>query len=91
VPRRFSYIPRSHRGDRFPCRPDFPVGGFYTHFKPRHLDGPHFSHHGSRPTGSNGEVLKTVKTSSACIVKCWISKIYLTNPSIEPSTSSHPI
>jgi hypothetical protein len=27
-----------------------------------------------------------MKTSSGRMVKCWISKIYLTNPSIEPST-----
>jgi hypothetical protein len=37
---------------------------------------------------SSGEVLKTIKTSSGCMVKCWIPKIYLTNPSIEPSTPS---
>jgi hypothetical protein len=32
-----------------------------------------------------------VKTSSGRMVKCWISKIYLTNPSTESSTSSHPM
>jgi hypothetical protein len=31
-----------------------------------------------------------VKTSSGHMVKCWIPKIYLTNPSTEPSTFSHP-
>jgi hypothetical protein len=55
------------------------------------MDGPCFSRHGSHPTGSNGEVIKTVKTSSGRMVKCWIPKIYLTNPSTEPSTSSHPM
>jgi hypothetical protein len=78
-------------GDRFPRRSGFRTGGSYTHFEPRHLDGPHFPRHGLDPTGSNGEVLKTVKTSSICMVKCWIPKIYLTNPSTEPLTSSHPM
>jgi hypothetical protein len=32
-----------------------------------------------------------VKTSLGRIVKCWIPKIYLTNPSTESSTSSHPM
>jgi hypothetical protein len=50
-----------------------------------------FPHRDSGPTRSNGEVLRTVKTSSGHIVKCWIPKIYLTNPSIKPSTSSHPM
>jgi hypothetical protein len=90
VSRRFSYGPHSHHDDRFLCRPSFPTRGSYTHSEPRHLDSPCFSHHGSRPTGSNGEVQKIVKTSSCRMVKCWISKIYLTNPSTEPSTSSHP-
>jgi hypothetical protein len=89
VPRRFGYSPRPHRGDHFLRRPDFSAGGSYTHFEPRHLDGPCFPSHGSRPTGSNGEMLKIVKTSSGRMVKCWIPKIYLTNPSTEPSTSSH--
>jgi hypothetical protein len=89
VPRRFGYGPRPHRGDRFPRRHGFPAGGSYTRFEPRHLDDPQFPHCGSHPTGSNGEVQKTVKTSSCRMVKCWIPKIYLTNPSTEPSTSSH--
>jgi hypothetical protein len=55
------------------------------------LDGPHFSRRGSHPTGTSGELLKTVKTSSGRMVKCWIPKIYLTNPSTEPSTSSRPM
>jgi hypothetical protein len=35
-----------------------------TLFESKHLDGPCFSCHGSRPTGSSDELLKTVKTSS---------------------------
>jgi hypothetical protein len=91
VPRYFGYGPRPHCGDRFPCMPGFSVGGSHTHFEPRHLDGSLFPHRGSRPTGSNDEVLKTIKTSSGHMVKCWIPKIYLTNPNIEPSTSSRPM
>jgi hypothetical protein len=30
-------------------------------------------------------------TSRSCVVKCWIPKIYLTNPSTKPSTFSHPM
>jgi hypothetical protein len=55
------------------------------------LDGPHFPHHGSRHTQSNSELERIVKTSSGHMVKCWIAKIYLTNPSTEPSTPSHPM
>jgi hypothetical protein len=91
VPRRFGYDPRPHRGDRFPRRSGFPTGGSHTDFEPRHLDGPRFPHHGSRPTWPNGEVQRTVKTSSGCMVMCWIPNIYLTNPSTEPSTSSRPM
>jgi hypothetical protein len=57
----------------------------------QHLDGPHFSHRGSHPTRPSGEVQRTMKTSSSRMVKCWIPKIYLTNPSIEISTFSRPI
>jgi hypothetical protein len=49
------------------------------------LDGPHF------PTHSNGDVQKIMKTSSGRMVKCWISKIYLTNPSTEPFIFSCPM
>jgi hypothetical protein len=91
VPRRFSYDPRLHRGDRFPCMPGFSAGGSHTHFEPRHLDGPHFPRRGTHPTGSNGEVQRIVKTSSDHMVKCWIPKIYLTNPNTESSTFSHPM
>jgi hypothetical protein len=87
----FGYDPCPHYGDRFPRRYGFPVGGSCTHFDPRYLDNPYFSHCGSRLTDSNGEVQKTVKTSSGCMGKCWISTIYLTNPSTEPSTSPHPM
>jgi hypothetical protein len=91
MPRRLGYSPRPHRGDHFPRRPGFSAGGSYTHFEPRQLNGPRFPYRGSRPTRSNGEVLKAVKTSSGCMVKCWIPKIYLTNPNTESSTSSHPM
>jgi hypothetical protein len=90
-PRRLCYGPRPHRGDRFPHRPGFLTGGSFPHFQSRHLDGPRFPRRGSRPTRPSGEVQRTVKTSSGRMVKCWISKIYLTNPSTEPSTSSRPM
>jgi hypothetical protein len=90
-PRRFGYCPRPHRGDRFPRRPVFPTGGSFHHFEPRHLDGPRFPRRGSRSTRPSGEVQKTVKTSFSRMVKCWISKIYLTNLSTEPSIFSHPV
>jgi hypothetical protein len=89
VTRRFGYGPRPHRGDRFPRRPDFYARASHTHLEPRHLDGPRFPRRGSHPTGPSSEVLKTVKTSSGRMVKCGIPKIYLTNPSTEPSTFSH--
>jgi hypothetical protein len=88
VTRRFGYGPRPHCDDRFSRSPNFPAGGSYTHFEPRHLDGPHFPHHGTRPTGSNCELQRTMKTLSGRMIKCWISKIYLTNPSTESSTFS---
>jgi hypothetical protein len=88
VPKRFGYDSRPHHGDRFPCRHSFPIGGSYTCSEPRHLDGLHFPHRGSRPTSSNGEMQKIVKTFSGRMAKCWIPKIYLTNPNTEPSTSS---
>jgi hypothetical protein len=91
VPRRFGYGPRSHRGDRPPRRLSFPTGGSYTLFEPRHLNDPRFPHHSSRPSRSNGEVQKIVRTSSGRMVKCWIPKFYLANPNTEPSTSSRPV
>jgi hypothetical protein len=87
----FGYGPHPHRGDYFPRRHGFPTIGSYTRLEPRHLDGPYFPRHGSRPTGSNSEVQKTVKTSSGRMVKCWIPKIYLTNPSTESLTFSHHV
>jgi hypothetical protein len=90
-PRRFGYGPRPRRGDRFPRRPDFLTGGSFPHFEPGHLDGPRFLHRGLHPTRLSGEVQRTVKTSSGRMVKCWISMIYLTNPSTEPSTFSRPV
>jgi hypothetical protein len=56
VPRCFSYGPYPHHGDHFPHRLGFSVGGSHTHFEPRYMDSPRFSHRGSRPTGSNDEV-----------------------------------
>jgi hypothetical protein len=91
VLRNFGYGPRPHRGDRFSCRPGFPAGGAHTHFEPRHLDGPHFLCHGSHPTRPNRELERIVKTCSGRMVKCWIPKIYLTNPSMESSTPSRPM
>jgi hypothetical protein len=69
-PRRFGYGPHPHRGDRFPHRTGFPAGEFHTRFESRHLDGPHFPHHGSRPTRLNSDVQKIVKTSSGRMVRC---------------------
>jgi hypothetical protein len=89
VPRCFGHGPCSHRGDRPPCRHDFPTGGSYTRFESRYLDGPRFPRHGSQPTWSSDQVQKTMKTSSGRMVKCWIPKFYLTDPSTEPSTFSH--
>jgi hypothetical protein len=89
VSRCFGYDPHPHHGDRFLRKHGFPTGGSYTHFEHRQSDGPRFLHHGSHSTSSNGEVQKTVKTSSGHMVKCWISKIYLTNLNTEPSTSPH--
>jgi hypothetical protein len=91
VSRRFAYGPHPHYGDHFLRRPSFPARRSHTHPEPRHLDGPHFSRRGSHLTGPNGEVQRTMKTSSSRIVKCWITKIYLTNPSTELSTSSCPM
>jgi hypothetical protein len=89
-PRCFGYDPRPHRGDRFPHRPGFPAGGSFSHLESRHLDGPRFPRRGSRPTRPSGEVQRMVKTSCH-MVKCWIPKIYLTNPNTEPSTPSRPM
>jgi hypothetical protein len=55
-PRRFGYGSHPHRGDRFPHRPGFPARVSYTHFEPRHLDGPRYPHRGSHPTRPSGKV-----------------------------------
>jgi hypothetical protein len=89
--RRFGYGTRPHRGDHFLCRSGFSAGGAHTHFEPRHPDDPRFPHRGSRPTRPNGELERIVKSSSGRMIKCWISKIYLTNPSTEPSIFSCPV
>jgi hypothetical protein len=70
MPKHFGYGTRPHRSDRPPRRHDFPTGGAYTRFEPRHLDNPHFLRCGSHSTRSNGEVQKTMKTSSGRMVKC---------------------
>jgi hypothetical protein len=90
-PRHVGYGPRPHCGDRFPRRPGFSARRSSLHFESRRLDGPRFLHHGSRPTRPSGEEQRNVKTTSGRMVKCWIPKIYLTNPSTEPSTFSHPM
>jgi hypothetical protein len=90
-PRRFDYGPRPHRGDRFSRRPVFPAGWSFPHFEPRHLDGTRFFRRSSHPTRPSGAVQRTMKTSSGRMVKCMIPKIYLTHPSTEPSTPSHPM
>jgi hypothetical protein len=77
MPRRFGYGPRPHHGDRFLRRPSFSTGGSHTHFELRHLVGPCFPYRGSRPSRSNSELQRIVKTFSGCMVKCWIPKIYL--------------
>jgi hypothetical protein len=89
VPGRFGVDPRSHRCVRPPRRHGFFARGVYSHFEPSRFDDPHFSRRGSRPTHSNGEVQRIGKTYSGRVVKCWIPKIFLTNPSTEPSTFSH--
>jgi hypothetical protein len=87
----FGYGPRPHRDDRFLHRPGFLARGSFPHFEPRRLDCPCFIDHGSYHTQPSGEVQRTMKTSSGRMVKCWIPKIYLINPSTEPSTLSHPM
>jgi hypothetical protein len=70
VPKRFSYGPHPHCGDRFSRRSSFSIGGSHTHPEPRHLGSPCFLRRSSRSTGPNGEVQRTVKTSSDRMVKC---------------------
>jgi hypothetical protein len=89
VPGCFDVDPHSHHGVRPPCRHGFPARSVYSHFELSRFDGPCFSRRGSHSTRSNGEVQWIMKTSSGHMVKCWISKTFLTNPSTEPSTFSH--
>jgi hypothetical protein len=89
VPGRFGVDPCSHHGVHPPCRHGILSSDVYSHFEPSHFDSPCFPHSGSCPTCSNGEVQRIMKTSLGRMVKCWIPKIFLTNPSIEPSTFSH--
>jgi hypothetical protein len=89
VPGRFGDDPLFHRGVRPPHRHGFSARGVYSYFELSRFDGPLFPRHGSRPTCSNGEVQRIVKTSSGHMVKCWIPKIFSTNPNTEPSTFSH--
>jgi hypothetical protein len=85
-PRRFGYDLRPHRGDHFLRRSGFPAAGSYTHFEPRHLDGPHFLHHGSRPTRPSGEVQRTMKI----FLVVWLSAEFLKFISLTPILSHRP-
>jgi hypothetical protein len=89
VPRCLGVDPRSHHGVHPPRRHGFSTRGVYSHLESSHFDGPCFPCHGSHLTGSNGEVQRTVNTFLGHMVKCWIPKIFLTNPSTEPLTFSH--
>jgi hypothetical protein len=68
VPRCFCYDPRPHHSDHFSCRPGFLTGGSHSHFELRHLDGPRFPRRGSHPSRPNGEVQRTMRTSSGRMV-----------------------
>jgi hypothetical protein len=48
----------------------FLLQGLTLTLSPDTSDGPYFLRHGSHPISPNGEVQKTVKTSSGCLVKC---------------------
>ena len=72
VSQRFGSDPRSlHRDDRYPRRHRYSSDGFYPRSESRRLD----------------EVQTTVLTSLGRMVRCWIPKVYLTNPSTKPSAS----
>ena len=78
-----------HRGERHSRGFGFHTDDFYPHnsrFESRRFDRPRFPHHGSRPMHSNDNVQRTVMTTTGHMVKCWIPKCFLTNPSTEPST-----
>jgi hypothetical protein len=85
----FGVDPCSHRGVRPTCRHGFFTRGVYSHLEQSHFDGLRFPCCGSCLTRSNGEVQKTAMSSLGHMAKCWIPKIFLTNPNTEPSTSSH--
>ena len=92
MPRLHGYDPRSHRGVRPMQRRGFPQESSYHHFGPRRFDGSRFPHRGNHPARPNGDVHRTVVTSSGQVLKCWIPKSLLTNPSTKPSTfSSHRV
>jgi hypothetical protein len=82
VPGCFGVDPHSHHGIHPLCRHGFPARDFYSHFEPSRFDGSRFPHRGSHPTHSNCEVQRIVKTSSDRMVKCWIPRIFLTNPTL---------
>jgi hypothetical protein len=84
VPRHLGYGPCPHPGDCSPRRHCFSARGSYSYLEPSRFDGPRFSRHVSRPTRSNSEVQRIVKTSLGCMVKCLIPKIFLTTPITEP-------
>jgi hypothetical protein len=54
----------------------FPLGVSILTLSRLHFDGPCFPRRGSRPTHSNGEVQRTMKTCSGRMVKCWIPKFF---------------
>ena len=84
----FSFDPRSlHHGDQYMCRHRYPSDGFYSHHEPRCFDRPCLPHCGSCSPRSSDDVHVATLTSSCCMVKCWIPKVYLTNPTTKPSIS----
>jgi hypothetical protein len=85
----FGVDPRSHHGVCPVHKHGFPARGIYSHFEPSRFDSPCFFCCGSRLTRSNDEVQRIVKASSGHMIKCWIPKIFLTNPSTEPLAFSH--
>jgi hypothetical protein len=87
VPRCFRYGPHPHRGDHFYHMHSFPTGGSYTHFEPRHLDGPHFPRRCSCPTRPSGEVQRAVKT----FLVTWLSVGFLRFISLTPALSHRPL
>jgi hypothetical protein len=64
----------------------FPAGESYTCFEAKHMDGSRFPHHGSHPTGSKGEVQKTIKTPRVI----WLSAEFLRFISLTSALSHRP-